>query len=101
MERRRDGHWGNTQDNCWVVMALDRYFQVMEGTKPDFNTRISVGKQFCGEIKDKGYTTDTHELDVPLPYIYGPGTEPREVEDPNAPVGHQKSKFFIIFSRNY
>lgn len=27
LERRKDGRWENTQENCWVVMALDRYFQ--------------------------------------------------------------------------
>lgn len=30
MTKRQAGRWGNTQENTWVIIALDRYFQGKE-----------------------------------------------------------------------
>jgi hypothetical protein len=27
LEKRQDGHWENTQENAWSIIAMDRYFQ--------------------------------------------------------------------------
>lgn len=51
LDVRRDGRWNNTQENLWVTIALDRYFNVFEKEKPDFTARIWLNDEFCGEIK--------------------------------------------------
>jgi len=34
---RRDGHWGNTQNNAWTLLALTEYMRVMEAEPPEFS----------------------------------------------------------------
>jgi hypothetical protein len=43
---------------------------VFEKDTPDFKTQMWIGKQFCGEQRSKGYSTETTDLKVPMPYVF-------------------------------
>lgn len=55
---RTQGRWLNTQENVFVLLALDRYFSTYEKTTPDFVARVWLGDDYAGEHTFKGRTTE-------------------------------------------
>ncbi len=43
LAHRTQGRWDNTQENVFVLLALDRYFNTFETQTPDFVARIWLG----------------------------------------------------------
>ena len=60
------GRWNNTQENVFVLLALDRYFAKYEKTKPDFVARAWLGDEFAGSHVFKGRTTERHLINIPM-----------------------------------
>jgi alpha-2-macroglobulin len=69
LAHRKAGRWENTQENCFVLLALDRYFQVYEKATPDFVARAWLGDAFAGGHEFRGRTTDRHQINVPMSYL--------------------------------
>ena len=63
---RQAGRWGNTQENVFVLLALDRYFDTYEKVAPDFAARLWLGERYAGEQAYRGRSTDRHLLTVPM-----------------------------------
>ncbi len=63
---RVQGRWSNTQENAWVLLALDRYFRVYEGQTPEFVARLWLGERFAGEQPFTGRSADRFHVDVPM-----------------------------------
>ena len=66
---RKQGRWGSTQENAFVLLALDRYFQVFEKVTPDFMARVWLGDGFAGEHRFKGRTTERHQVEIPMAHL--------------------------------
>jgi uncharacterized protein YfaS (alpha-2-macroglobulin family) len=66
---RKAGRWENTQENCFVLLALDRYFQVYEKATPDFVAKAWLGDAYAGSQEFRGRTTDSHQINVPMRYL--------------------------------
>jgi alpha-2-macroglobulin len=60
------GRWGNTQENAFILLALDRYFNTYEKVTPDFMARSWLGNQYTGSAAFKGRSTDTYQLNIPM-----------------------------------
>ena len=69
MAHRTKGRWGNTQENAFVLLALDRYFNTYEKTTPDFVARVWLDGSFAGEHAFKGRTTEQAELGIPMAWL--------------------------------
>ncbi|HNJ41565.1 MAG TPA: hypothetical protein PKZ53_13820, partial [Acidobacteriota bacterium] len=69
LAHRTKGRWRNTQENVFVLLALDRYFTTFEKEAPDFIARTWIGSAFAGETQYTGRTTDQHRLEVPMNWI--------------------------------
>ncbi len=69
LAHRTKGRWGNTQENAWVLLGLDRYFNVFEKTVPNFTARVWLGDGFAGEHKFKGRTTERHHIAIPMAHL--------------------------------
>ncbi len=69
LAHRTKGHWGNTQENVFVLLALDRYFNTFEAQTPDFVARIWLGETYVGEHTYEGRTTERHQTDIPMSYL--------------------------------
>ncbi len=69
LAHRVRGRWGNTQENVFVLLALDKYFQTYEKVTPDFMARLWLGDQFAGEHAFKGHTADRYEVSIPMSYV--------------------------------
>jgi uncharacterized protein YfaS (alpha-2-macroglobulin family) len=70
---RKQGRWENTQENCFVLIALDRYFEVYEKATPDFVARVWLGDAYAGGHEFKGRTTDHYQINIPMNYLAGQG----------------------------
>jgi hypothetical protein len=81
LAHRKRGRWGNTQENVFVLLALDRYFNTFESQTPDFVARIWLGETYTGEHVYEGRTTDRRETIVPMVYLVDPVLGGGETQD--------------------
>ncbi|HEX6369917.1 MAG TPA: alpha-2-macroglobulin family protein [Longimicrobium sp.] len=63
---RVGGRWSNTQENAWVLLALDRYFSAYEGETPEFVARVWLGERYAGGHTFSGRTADRHLVSIPM-----------------------------------
>ncbi len=63
------GRWTNTQENVFVLFALDLYFREFEKVTPDFVARVWLGDGYAGEHAFKGRQTDRHNLAIPMKVV--------------------------------
>jgi hypothetical protein len=66
LAHRTAGRWTNTQENVFILLALDRYFHTYEAQTPDFVARIWLGDQYAGEATFRGRSTDYQQIVVPM-----------------------------------
>lgn len=66
---RKAGRWESTQENAFVLLALDRYFGQYEKATPDFVAKAWLGEQFAGQHTFKGRTTEQHLVEVPMKWL--------------------------------
>lgn len=69
LAHRTRGRWGNTQENVFVLLSLDRYFNAYETQTPDFVARIWLGETYAGSSEFRGRTTEQHELSIPMDFV--------------------------------
>ncbi|MBK6695821.1 MAG: Ig-like domain-containing protein [Myxococcales bacterium] len=70
---RKKGHWGNTQEDAFVLLALDAYFQRFEKVAPNFVARVWLGSVTASEHAFRGRNTDRVEAFVPMPELASSG----------------------------
>jgi len=70
LAHRVKGRWSNTQENIFVLLALDRYFNVYETQTPNFVAQIWLGDTYAGEHSFEGRTTERHETQIPMAYLF-------------------------------
>lgn len=75
LAHRVQGRWSTTQDNAFVLLAMDRYFRQREGVPPDFVARVWLDQGFAGEHAFRGRSTDRVELRIPMAELARAGTE--------------------------
>ena len=85
LAHRVKGRWSNTQENAFILLALDRYFRVREGDVPDFVSRAWLGDAFLGEHAFRGRSTERHETTVPMAQLGEFGDAPRVVLEKDGP----------------
>jgi len=66
LAHRTAGRWASTQENAFVLLALDRYFQTYEKTTPDFVARVWLGERYAAEQPFRGRSTDRNHLELPM-----------------------------------
>lgn len=76
MNGRTNGRWYNTQENVFVLVAMDRYFNTFEATTPDFVARMWLGENYVAEHTHRGRTTETQQTVAPMSLLVEqPGTQ--------------------------
>ncbi len=73
LDHRTKGAWSNTQENVFILLALDKYFNTFEKVTPDFVTRIWLGNTYAGEEVFKGRSIDSKQLNIPMSYLVDQG----------------------------
>ena len=69
LAHRTKGRWENTQENVFVLLTLDRYFNIYEDQAPDFVARVWLGNTYAGSNEFRGRTTDLYETLIPMNYV--------------------------------
>jgi alpha-2-macroglobulin len=69
LANRVKGRWQSTQENAFVLLALDKYFQVYEKTKPNFVAKLWLGDAYAGEQKFAAYTANSNLVNIPMSYL--------------------------------
>ena len=69
LAHRTHGRWENTQENVFILLALDRYFNTFEKVTPNFVARAWLGERFAGAQQFKGRSTGRNQLNVPMSYL--------------------------------
>ena len=73
LAHRTKGHWGSTQDNVFILLALDKYFNTFEKVTPDFVAKVWLGNTYAGEQVFKGRSVDSNQLNIPMSYLIDQG----------------------------
>jgi alpha-2-macroglobulin len=66
LAHKTKGHWLNTQENAFVLTALELYFKTYEKTTPNFVARVWLGNDYAGDHPFKGRTTEYHQIDIAM-----------------------------------
>ncbi len=66
MAHKKRGRWLNTQENTFVLMALDLYFKTYEKTTPNFVSRIWLGDDYAGDHAFRGRTTEYYQVGIAM-----------------------------------
>ncbi len=69
LDQRTKGRWENTQENVFILLALDKYFNAFERVTPDFVTRVWLGQTYAGEESFKGRSVDSNLINIPMSYL--------------------------------
>ena len=69
LAHRTRGRWENTQENVFILLALDRYFKTFEKVTPNFVARAWLGERFAGQQAFRGRSTDRQQVNVPMRYL--------------------------------
>ena len=69
LAHRTKGRWMNTQENVFVLLSLDRYFNTFESQTPDFVASIWLGDTYAGSHEFRGRSTERSETALPMSYL--------------------------------
>lgn len=72
LAHRTQGRWGSTQENVFVLLALDHYFNTYEAQTPDFVAQIWLGPTYAGRQQFSGRSTDRNQTNIPMSYLVDP-----------------------------
>jgi hypothetical protein len=81
LAHRQRGRWANTQENVFVLLAMDRYFNTFEAQAPDFVARLWLGDAYAGEFEFRGRTTQRQETEIPMSYLVEQSTASAGTQD--------------------
>ncbi len=66
LANRVKGRWSNVQENSFILLALDRYFETFEAVEPDFVARVWLGDQYVAEHEFSGRSIDHASTLIPM-----------------------------------
>jgi uncharacterized protein YfaS (alpha-2-macroglobulin family) len=78
MAVRKNGRWGNTQENAYAMESLVSYYRRFESTVPDFRAVVALGPQELAREEFRGRSTESTTKSVPMMELLAkgrPGTE--------------------------
>ena len=73
MTVRKDGRWGNTQENAYAMESLVSYYRKFETTVPDFRAVVTLGGDEIARDEFKGRSTESIAKDLPMPQVLATG----------------------------
>lgn len=66
LAHREKGRWSNTQENIWILLALQSYFREYEKETPSFLASLWLDGKYLGEEKFEGRTAKEGQLHIPM-----------------------------------
>ena len=75
MQVRRDGRWGNTQENAHAMDALVSYYRRLEPEIPSFTAVARLGQAELAREEFRGRSTTAEAAEIPLARVLASGAE--------------------------
>lgn len=69
LAHRKNGAWVGTQENGYILQALDKYFGKYENQTPNFESQTWLGETLVGLQKFVGRSTETKTLNLPMSFL--------------------------------
>ena len=69
LSHRDKGRWDNTQENVFVLMALDKYFNTFEAATPDFVAQVWLGDTYAAQDDFHGRSTALNQTLIPMSFV--------------------------------
>ena len=69
LANRTLGHWGSSQENVFILLALDSYFNTFEAETPDFVAQLWLGDTYAGAQEFVGRSTARYLTEIPMSYL--------------------------------
>ena len=66
LAHRKKGRWNNTQENIWILLALQSYFREYEKETPNFLASLWLDQGYLGEEKFVGRSGKQAQLKIPM-----------------------------------
>lgn len=66
LAHRTKGRWNNTQENIWVLLALQSYFRAYEKQTPNFLAGVWLDETYLGEEQFVGRSAKEAQLKIPM-----------------------------------
>jgi uncharacterized protein YfaS (alpha-2-macroglobulin family) len=66
MTSRRNGRWGNTQENAYAMESLVAYYRRYESVVPDFTAVAMLGAETVAREQFKGRSTQSAVTELPI-----------------------------------
>jgi uncharacterized protein YfaS (alpha-2-macroglobulin family) len=77
---RRDGRWGNTQDNAMAMEALVDYYRRHEAEEPAFEAAVGIGGENLARARFEGRSTSVHAVTLALRDVLSRGAAGRRLD---------------------
>jgi uncharacterized protein YfaS (alpha-2-macroglobulin family) len=73
MTVRKNGRWGNTQENAHAMQALVSYYRKFEPDAPNFRAMVRLGEQELAREEFRGRSTESTAKEVPMAQVLAAG----------------------------
>lgn len=71
LDARKNGRWGNTQENAWAMEALIDYEHRFESEPPDFSAAVRLAATEVVRAQFRGRSSQAQTADVPMARLVG------------------------------
>ncbi len=78
LQARKDGRWGNTQENAMALESLVAYYRRFESTVPNFTAVANLGTTQIASAQFQGRSAEARGTDVPMSKVLASGPEGSE-----------------------
>ena len=79
MKVRKDGRWGNTQENAWALAAFVDYYRKYESEVPDFVANVALGTETLGTATFRGRSTEANTQQFSMAQLLAKGRTGQEL----------------------
>jgi uncharacterized protein YfaS (alpha-2-macroglobulin family) len=69
MMSRKNGRWGNTQENAYAMEALVNYYRRFEPETPNFRALVKLGEQELARGEFQGRSTEATTKQIPISQV--------------------------------
>ncbi len=70
---RKQGRWGNTQENAYAMESLVAYYRKYEPTEPNFRATVKLGAREIARDEFRGRTVEASTTRVPMTQVLAAG----------------------------
>ncbi len=68
--RGQHGHWGSSQDNVFVLQAMNQYFRLYEAVTPDFVARVWLDDTLVVNAPFQDRETEIRQVALPMAWLF-------------------------------